>query len=56
MLPRRGLVISDDNNEDFIEEKLKSDRKFYEDYYGENEKYYKYIEKIRNLLLNKILH
>ena len=54
-LPRRGLVIVEDD-EDIIEEMLKEDKKYYEDYYGENEKCYKYIEKARNLLLNKILN
>ena len=43
-LPRKGLVIAE------------SDEELIEEYYGENEKYFKYIEKIRNLLLGKILH
>ena len=54
-LPRRGLVIVEDD-EDIVEEMLKEDKKYYEDYYGENEKCYKYIETVRNLLLNKILN
>ena len=54
-LPRKGLLIVE-SDEDLIEEMLKRDKKYYEEYYGENEKYYKYIEEIRNLLLGKILH
>ena len=54
-LPRKGLLIVE-SDEDFIEEMLKRDKKYYEEYYGENEKCYKYIEEIRNLLLGKILH
>ena len=54
-LPRKGLLIVE-SDEDFIEEMLKRDKKYYEEYYGENEKYYKCIEEIRNLLLGKILH
>ena len=54
-LPQRELLI-DESDEDFIEEKLKIDKKYYDEYYGEKEEYYKYIEKIRNLLLAKILH
>ena len=54
-LPRKELVIAE-SDEELIEEMLKRDKKYYEEYYGENEKYFKYIEKIRNLLLGKILH
>ena len=54
-LPRKGLVIAE-SDEELIEEMLKRDKKYYEEYYGENEKYFKYIEKIRNLLLGKILY
>ena len=54
-LPRKGLVIAESDKE-LIEEMLKRNEKYYEEYYGENEKYFKYIEKIRNLLLGKILY
>ena len=54
-LPRKGLAIGE-SDEELIEEMLKRDKKCYEEYYGENEKYYKCIEKIRNLILDKILH
>ena len=53
-LPQRDLLI--DESDEHFQEKLKNDKKYYEEYYGENKKYYKYIEKIRNLLLAKILH
>ena len=54
-LPQRGLVIVEDV-EDIIEKMSKENEKYYKDYYGENEKCYKYIEKIIKLLCDKILH
>ena len=53
-LPQKALVIGE-TNEDFIEEMLKTDEEYYRVKYGENEKYYRNIEKVMDLLLKKIL-
>ena len=54
-LPQKEMDISEILEEN-IERELKKYDEYLEKYYGENKKLYKYIEKIRNLLLDKILY